>query len=160
MTPRSVLVVAPSPQLAAALRGWLTEAGCKVTVVASFLEGKRHLDESPSILISEIRLGDYNGLHLALWARSGEIPAIVLGAADEVLQREAERLGVAYLSDHPDRRDLLDAVARVADRTSPVATPNQSASSKLSFASWDELVPAVRDREASLAHRSRRTLRS
>lgn len=157
MTPTSVLIVAPSPRLAATLKGWLTEAGCEVTVVGSFSEGKRHLDDSPSILISEIRLGDYNGLHLALWARSGDIPAIVLGATDAVLQREADRLGVAYLSDEPDRRDLLDAVARVANRTSPAATADQAASSNLSFASWDELVPAVRDREVQ---RSRRTLGS
>jgi hypothetical protein len=129
-------------------------------VVASFSEGKRRLDDSPSILISEVRLGDYNGLHLALWARSGNIPAIVLGNADSVLQREAERLGVAYLSDQPERRDLLEAVARMANQGSPATAPNQAAGSNLSFASWDELVPAVRDREASLAQRSRRTLRS
>jgi CheY-like chemotaxis protein len=158
MTPLRALVVAPTPQLAATLLEWLTEAGHEVFLVTSFHAGKVRLEHAPSVLISEIRLGDFNGLHLALRARTNEIPSIVVGNPDPVLEREAERLGVAYLTDELSRPNFLTTLQRVAH---PVAaeTP-RPASSSLSFVSWDELVPAVRDREEAHSPRGRRTLRS
>ena len=60
----------------------------------------------PSVLIAEVRLGDYNGLHLALRAKAGSIPALVLGNPDPVLEREAERLGVVYLAHQLSRSQL------------------------------------------------------
>ena len=98
MTPLRVLVVAPTSPLAANLVEWLTEAGYEVILVTSFLAGKARLELAPSVLISEVRLGDYNGLHLALRAKAGDIPSIVVGNPDPVLEREAERLGVGYLT--------------------------------------------------------------
>jgi len=159
MNPLSVLVVAPTPQLAATLTGWLTEAGCGVILVTSFSAGKSRLADGPSILISEIRLGDYNGLHLALRAKASDIPTIVVGNADPVLEREAERLGVAYLTHQLDRSQLLNTIQTIAH---PVSVRPQSihSAAPLSFVSWDELVPAVSDRDESLSHRTRRTLRS
>ena len=74
-----MLVVAPTPPLAANLVEWLTEAGHEVILVTSFLAGKARLEIAPSVLIAEVRLGDYNGLHLALRAKAGNIPALVLG---------------------------------------------------------------------------------
>ena len=161
MTPLRVLVVAPTPQVAATLLEWLTEAGHEVILVTSFLAGKARL-EHVSVLISEVRLGDFNGLHLALRARTGEIPSIVVGNADAVLEREAERLGVAYLTHELSRPDFLGTLQSVVRVVHPVAagrTP-RPASSSLAFVSWDELVPAVRDREEPQSPRTRRTLRS
>jgi CheY-like chemotaxis protein len=160
MTPLRVLVVAPTPQLAATLLEWLTEAGHEVILVTSFLAGKARLEHGPSVLISEVRLGDFNGLHLALRARTGEIPSIVVGSPDPVLEREAERLGVAYLTHELlSRPDFLSTLQRVVYPVDTGRTP-RPASSTLSFVSWDELVPAVRDREESQSPRTRRTLRS
>jgi DNA-binding NtrC family response regulator len=161
MTPISVLVVAPTPRLAATLTEWLTDAGCEVTSVTSFSAGKAHLDDSPSILISEIRLGDYNGLHLALRAKSSDIPAIVVGSPDSVLQREAERLGVTYLTHQLDQSCFLETLQRLGHPEGATAKPIASpTTSNMSFVSWDELVPAVADRDESLSHGARRTLRS
>lgn len=160
MTPTSVLVVAPTPRLAGTLTEWLTDAGYEVIFVTSFSAGKAHLDDSPSVLISEIRLGDYNGLHLALRAKSSDIPAIVVGSPDVVLQQEAGRLGVVYLTHQLDRSCLLETIQRLGHPGSVAAKSVASATCNMSFASWDELVPAVADRDESLAHGPRRILRS
>jgi CheY-like chemotaxis protein len=159
MTPLRALIVAPTPQLAATLLEWLTEAGHEVILVTSFLAGKARLEHVPSVLISEVRLGDFNGLHLALRARTAEIPSIVVGSPDPVLEREAERLGVAYLPhellSRPHFLSTLQRVVYPVDTGTP-----RPASSTLAFVSWDELVPAVRDRDESQSPRTRRTLRS
>ena len=160
MKPSSVLLVAPTPQLATALMGWLTEAGCEVVLVTSFAAGKSRLEDGPSLLISEVRLGDYNGLHLALRAKSAGIPSIVVGSADLVLQREAERLSVVYLTHQLDRSQLMSAIERMEPLADGSARSARSAASNLSFISWDELVPVVSDRDETLSHRTRRTLRS
>jgi len=160
MKPSSVLLVAPTPQLATTLMGWLTEAGCEVVLVTSFAAGKSRLEDGPSLLISEIRLGDYNGLHLALRARSGGIPSIVVGGADSVLQREAERLTVAYLTYQLDRSQLASTIECMTPLVDDAARPARMAASNLSFVSWDELVPIVSERDETLSLRTRRTLGS
>jgi CheY-like chemotaxis protein len=153
MTPLRVLVVAPTSPLAANLVEWLTEAGHEVILVTSFLAGKARLELAPSVLIAEVRLGDYNGLHLALRAKGSSIPSLVIGNPDPVLEREAERLGVAYLTHELSRSALLNALDPAAV---PAASP--SSSSGLSFVSWDEL-PGVKQRDES-ASPTRRTLLS
>ena len=154
----SVLLVAPTPHLAANLMEWLTQAGCAVMLVTSFAAGKARLDQHPSILISEVRLGDYNGLHLALRAKALDIPSMVLGSADAVLEREAQRLGVIYFTDELNRAMVLNivrSVKRAAEKKSVDSTPGRG----LAFLSWDELVPTADARDESLSSR-RRTLRS
>ena len=158
MTPLRVLVVAPTSPLAANLVEWLTEAGHEVILVTSFLAGKARLELAPSVLIAEVRLGDYNGLHLALRAKADGIPALVLGDTDPVLEREAERLGVAYLPHQLSRSALVSALEQVEPAAAAeVASP--SASPGLSFVSWDEL-PGVKQRDESVSHRTRRTILS
>jgi CheY-like chemotaxis protein len=158
MNPLSVLVVAPTSQLAANLMEWLTQAGCAVILVTSFSAAKSRLEHRPALVISEVRLGDYNGLHLALRAKASAIPSAVIGDADPVLQREAERLGVAYLTHELDRAQLLSLVDHLVDPGAGKGKKGHSASS-LSFMSWDELVPTVTDRDAAGLQR-RRTLGS
>jgi len=110
MPSRTVLIVAPTRPLAAAWSAWLTGAGHRVDVVTSFPDAKARLKSGPTLMISEVRLGDFNGLHLAIRALAEGIPAVVIGAPDTVLQREAERLGALYLTSDLDQADLLRAV--------------------------------------------------
>ncbi|HEX2462449.1 MAG TPA: hypothetical protein VHJ58_20060, partial [Vicinamibacterales bacterium] len=109
--------------------------------------------------IAEVRLGDYNGLHLALRAKAGNIPALVLGNPDPVLEREAERLGVLYLAHQLSRSVLLSALEQVEPAAAAVEAASPSASAGLSFVSWEEL-PSVKQRDESASHRTRRTLLS
>lgn len=110
---RKILVVAPTPALASTLVRWLGEAKHELVLVTTFAAAKLHLRTKPELVITEVRLGEYNGLHVALRARSAGVPAIVLGPADEVCGREAAELGGAYLNSSAlDYDELLSAVDR------------------------------------------------
>lgn len=111
MWPPHVLLVAPTPSVAATLSSLLHQAGCAVTLVRSFRAAKSQLERDPSVLVSEVRLGDYNGLHLAMWAQTRDIPAVVVGEADPVLEREAEHLHASYVT----RDRIVDRVMGVVD---------------------------------------------
>ena len=85
-----VLVVAPTPAIAETVTSRLVSLRANVTLVTSFNAARQGLCEStPDLLISEVRLGEFNGLHLALRARSKGIRAIVLGDNDQVTQRRS-----------------------------------------------------------------------
>jgi DNA-binding response OmpR family regulator len=102
----NVLLVAPTPRIAALIGARLTEVGLRVTLVKSFKAARRRLESLPSLLIAEVRLGEFNGLHLALRAQARGIRAIVLGEDDSVMRREAETLGADYLVDDCDTNRL------------------------------------------------------
>ena len=92
-----ILVVAPDATLAQTLMEWLRDACDRLVLVDAFASAKAQLNAGPDLLITEARLGDYNGLHLALRARAAGIPSIVLGKPDRVSEREASKLGATYL---------------------------------------------------------------
>ena len=110
MTSPHVLLVAPTTRIAAVVRAGLIEAGVRLTLVTSFRAARQALDSHPDLLISEVRLGEFNGLHLALRAHSRGIRSIVIGAMDSVTQREAAALGADYLEDNGDVAQLHSAV--------------------------------------------------
>jgi DNA-binding NtrC family response regulator len=110
-----VLVVAPTPRIATTLFAWLSDAGCSPLVVSSFAAAKQHLDDRPCFLVSEVRLGEYNGLHLALRAQAPGIPVVLIGEPDPVLQREAAQLGATYLTIGIDAQELLAVVQTIVE---------------------------------------------
>ena len=95
---RRILVVAQSASLASTLLEWLAVGQHDLVIANTFAAAKHHLTTRPDLLIAEVKLGEYNGLHLALRGRALGIPAIVLGAADETFSRQAEQLGALYLA--------------------------------------------------------------
>jgi DNA-binding response OmpR family regulator len=117
----TVLLVAPTDRVAAATSMQLTDSGLDVTVVTSFAEGRERLRSHPDLLISEVRLGAYNGLHLALRAQSDGIPAILVGEGDQVLEREAAKMGAAYILADGDRQRLDDVVDATGIQRTPPA---------------------------------------
>ena len=101
------------------LDGWgelLQRAGYRVAAAASFEEGRHALESAaPDMLITDIRLGPYNGLQLVVRARTANssLPVLVLTAFhDPVLQAETERLGAVYVRKPVDPDDLLATIAR------------------------------------------------
>jgi DNA-binding response OmpR family regulator len=110
---RRILVVEPSLDQWNRLLGWLTGAGHDLVRVSDFPSAKPELDERPpDLLITELKLGAFNGLHLAIRARmSGAgTRSIVLGEPDAVLQAEAQREGVRYITHPLDERAFVEAV--------------------------------------------------
>jgi DNA-binding response OmpR family regulator len=110
MTPAHILLVAPTSDLAdTAVRCLLNEAQ-KVKVVQDFGAAKAELDREPAALVvTELKLGPYNGLHLALRANATHTPVIVLGTDDPVLETVARENGVDYLL--PLEFDRLQSLA-------------------------------------------------
>ena len=127
-----ILVVAPTHTLADSFRRWLGQAGYEVTVVATFAAAKKKLQAIPDLLITEVRLSDYNGLHLALYAYTDGVPAIVVGASDPVLEAEAGHLGAAFL--HDDSVSPESTLATVASLLSASTTTRRAQASDVSLA--------------------------
>ena len=119
-----VVIVAQNPALATALLSWLGSAGYELAIVTTFAAAKALLETKPALIISELKLGEYNGLHLALKARAAGIPAIIVGPHDPVLQKDADELGATYLTSVLRRSQVLDLVQeRLGGTTVPTEIP-------------------------------------
>lgn len=92
-----VLVANGNPDVRQAFTELLTLAGYHTIAVATFEEARHVLDQAPpSLLIADLRLGAFNGLHLVLRGRadSPDMAAIVtIDQQDQALKSEARRLG-------------------------------------------------------------------
>ena len=97
----------------------LRSAGHLVTRAFGFEDAKRQLQfEPPDLLMTDVRLGAYNGLHLVIRAHAEhpEMPAIVVDADhDPVLEREASDVGAAYVARPLEARSLLPIVLASAE---------------------------------------------
>src|SRR6478735_4822433 len=116
-----VVIVAQNPALATALLSWLGSAGYELAIVTTFAAAKALLETRPALVISELKLGEYNGLHLALKARALGIPTLIVGPQDVVLQKDAEELGATYLTSVLRRSQVLELVAERIAPTADVA---------------------------------------
>jgi hypothetical protein len=91
-----VLVVSPTPFMAHAVATSVRQCGYTALVVRSFAEAKKHMELRPHLLITELKLAEYNGLHLALRAQMTDAPAIVI--ADQSYEHEIEQNGAIWMS--------------------------------------------------------------
>ena len=125
--PLSILVVSASAEDLLSTGSALRSAGYHVTEASEFHSARRWLEnDPPDALITAIKLGAYNGLHLVVRAHGAHpnIACILTNdSPDPVLQAEAEKQHATYLT-HPLRRsDLVDAVARALEFEVPLAVP-------------------------------------
>lgn len=127
----SALVVEPHlPQLMLILSA-LSTLGFDVTVAEKFRDARTVLAAvRPTLLVTNIRLQEYNGLHLVLRGRSSwpDLPSIVTSEfVDPVLRLEAERLGATFIAMPTTAEELSAAVYRTVLRppfeTAPVRAP-------------------------------------
>jgi DNA-binding response OmpR family regulator len=113
-TPLRVLVVEDDSPLLAAVDRALTEAGEHVVACPDFATGRAALrDGQFDALITDVRLGDYNGLQLAVMARDllPDIRIIVYsGYNDSVLREESDRIGAVYLVKPVPSAQLLEII--------------------------------------------------
>jgi len=100
--PWKVLVVDDDAVLLDAVRRGFEQAGVDVTACEGFEEGRRALRSRHfDALITDVRLGAFNGLQLAVIARSNnpDIRVVVFsGFDDPVLRSEAEHAGASYVT--------------------------------------------------------------
>jgi DNA-binding NtrC family response regulator len=108
------------------LSGWvelLRGAGYGVIGVSTYEEGRQELATMPDLLITDVRLGVYNGLQLLMRGRmvNPRLQAIVVtGYADQIVRREAVHLLAEHLEKPVDADRLLQVVAN-ALRQPPAA---------------------------------------
>lgn len=78
----------------------LVRSGFTTLPVGSFLEARDVLTEiEPEALLTDVQLGDYNGLHLVAIAQveHPRTTCVVVGPRDPALQSESYHLGARYL---------------------------------------------------------------
>lgn len=114
MDQHHLLVVSTEPAVLSGRTSALTAAGYSVSACAGFPDARQILaaGTSPDVLITDVRLGPYNGLHLVAIARV-EHPrtlGIVIGQADPVLEAEARGLAARYLVGPVSGSDVVAAV--------------------------------------------------
>jgi DNA-binding NtrC family response regulator len=120
----------------------LTESVAMATVLSAnrinviltdrFELAKERLDSRPPhLLVTELRLGDYNGLQLVFRGKSRQpsLAAVVLSdVADKVLQHETESMDATFVVTPLGSRELAAAAFRTlwrgdASRQSPIRPP-------------------------------------
>ena len=113
---RRILVVAQTTSLAGALVAWLADSEHELVFANSYAGGKAQLDSMPDVLITEVKLGEYNGLQLALRGQVAGIPTIVLGPDDRGFEDDAESLDALYVpSENLDADDLALVIEHAID---------------------------------------------
>ena len=109
----TVLIVHSDAKVLARLSGKLVTAD--VGVARTFEEAKEVLAATPiAVLITGVRLGDYNGLHLIIRARIDHpltAGIVISDGLDPTLEGEAAQYGAACLSFPEDEARLLLLVA-------------------------------------------------
>lgn len=117
----AVLLVDIDPQRRAASSGALQTAGMAVCTAGSFSEAKSMLRAiQPRILITQIRLAEYNGMHLAHWGRmrAPGLRSVVIGESDPLLEREARAADFLFLR-HDDEQAVVQAAREALARDVP-----------------------------------------
>ena len=113
--PKRVFVVDDDRQVLKYLTELLREAGYDTVTCERFADAKTLLSTTrPDLLLTDIRLGAYNGLQLAIFAQSRHpgIPVVVLtGYEDPTLREQAAASGATFLVKPVRREELLAKIA-------------------------------------------------
>jgi len=102
---------------AAALR----RAGHTVYTAATFAEARATLlRTSPDVLVTQVRLADFNGIHLALWGcrQLPNLRCVLIGASDLPLEADARASGFFYVRFN-DEQTVLQATTEAIIRDRP-----------------------------------------
>ncbi len=124
-----LLLVQPNEDEVLATRDTLQGEGYAVHVLRSFEDAVHSLaDDVPDLLVTALRLGKYNGLHLVFRSRIlyPTLPSLLTGSPGD-RSSEIDRLGIRFLDSPSEREPLLDAVAELlgADRGMRTVAPRR-----------------------------------
>ena len=109
---KRVLVVDDDPGILALVTTWLETAGYDVETAGNFAAAKLHVGRPMEVLIVDVRLEAFNGLQLAILARSSDSTmriVVMSGWDDPVLQAEAASIGAVFLPKPFNEQQLLRA---------------------------------------------------
>lgn len=123
----SILVVEPALDELVSRVSALTGAGFHVTAAESFAQAKQLLTPTtPSVLLTSLRLGGHNGLHLVVRGKGLQpnLAAIVTSSdVDAALRAEAEALGATFVVKPITPDQLIASILKTYFRPSGDADP-------------------------------------
>ena len=101
MKPRRILILEDEESSASLYAGVLRQAGFEVVVCESFPDARACLKGGvPDGLLTDVRVGEYNGLQLVYLFRElsphGTV-VVATGHDDRTIRNEAERLGATFI---------------------------------------------------------------
>ena len=109
-----VVLVHTNPDVLRRAEALLYDAGYAVVSAASFHAARKALDcVEPDLLIADVRLDDFNGLHLAILSRLDHPRTAVIIThtyPDSMLELEARRCEAAFVVDPLANPDFLPSV--------------------------------------------------
>lgn len=112
--PTRILVVNADPVALQRIDAYLSGEGYAVTSLSTFQSAKQLFNlVGPDLLVADIRLEAFNGLHLAAWIRFDHpsLPVIITDTSyDPVLEAEARRLGAAFVVNPLENPEFLQQV--------------------------------------------------
>jgi DNA-binding NtrC family response regulator len=116
---KRLLVVDDDRQVLRYLTDMLQDAGFDTVACEQYVDAKALLSASrPDLLLTDIRLGAYNGLQLAFFARDHHpgLPVVVLtGYEDPTLRDEANRSGAHFLVKPVTRAVLIGTIEKALE---------------------------------------------
>ena len=126
--PLSVLVVEPDLAELLVSTSMLSASGFHVTAAASFAQARILLGGARpfAVLLTTLRLGMYNGLHLVVRGRCVQptMAALVTASPEDVLlQTEAERLGATFVLKPTTSQEFIAAILQTVFRRESSAAP-------------------------------------
>ena len=117
-----ILIVDDEPDVLELLSDTLSTHGYDTASASTFEEGKRLLAVLvPDVLITDVRLGHFNGLQLVVMRPPSTAAVVVSGYWDRTLDEEARRNGALYLLKPVAPEKLIDAVRQVLASRNPPA---------------------------------------
>jgi DNA-binding response OmpR family regulator len=115
-----VLIVDDERALLDAMKTAFERAGREVVARRTFEEARDSLlTESFDVLLTDVRLGAFNGLQLAVIARDKDRNMVIIvfsGFDDPVLRAEAARLGASYEVKPVTAEHLLELMSALGQR--------------------------------------------
>jgi len=116
-----VVIVDDDERLLSAMQECFIGAGDEVVTFAQFEPAKSYLATAEiDALVTDVRLGAYNGLQLVMLAKWGhpEMKAMVLsGFEDPVLRHDAANIGASFCLKPVDREQLLHGIHGAASQS-------------------------------------------
>jgi hypothetical protein len=120
-SPKTVLLVAGDSRDRRGYAFALASVGIRVDATGTFHDARSLLEKRrPDVLVTDVRLAQYNGLHLALWgtARVPHLRCVIIGHSDPSLERYARELGFLFLRQE-DQAAVVQATFEALTREAP-----------------------------------------
>jgi CheY-like chemotaxis protein len=120
-----ILLVDPDSVAAAASAQALVHTGYRVVPVGTFEEATRRMSvDRPDLLVTKVRLGSFNGLHLLLRCRAEypDVPVIIVGTAADRTP-DVTRFGAEFVTSPVEPASFLKLVAALLSGRRPSRHP-------------------------------------